>query len=811
MKKRYMIDNDTNHYVEFHVDLETKKMSASYQKDNMTIINHEVDATAVFQANLSANPYVQIAKKGRVWDFHLFNFDAFGKEVRRSVGLLLSENVRPTDIEFKNEGEKDYTLIDYITHPLDVYNSALKLAHFHFDDIEGLSGTSGSHTTSPVITGNGQLTLGNQAEIELNIAGEGEIDLSEVPMIISMKIEEFSNNDVSNQSQVSLQIGDNLFHFSTTDGLTYASLNDSTVLDILPADEMTDGFVFHLELKRTVAHLIVDQKRFLIDNFHWSKINEVILYGNGNHGELTLIDHVLIQGLENFRTDSIPPAPVEQLEVIGGYREAFLAWKENTESDLAGYRVYVDGALQSPYLIPSADYQVTGLEDGVTYEISVVAVDRSGNESIPVRASIRSSSNPMYEIRNLAFKLQWNGLYMEWENPTHLSFHSIEIHRTNIETGEIVHLVDLQKDQLSYLDTEKLPAGFYKYRIRTVDIYGSKTSGVELIKWIAPLYMDETKITDLQIRDGILTWNPLHLRNDEVHTYNLYIDDEYIGSIDPESAMDGATGLCTYNLDTLVDWNNKVVIKVLPIRVDTVVLEGQEIVYYPSEEATDITHHGVTFDVSITEETDTVILLANQTTWTYARDPYDETGKSWFGNYENSSTGEQYSLPVITQTKDDLLTISIDGLYTNTDYHFVIERRSEGALQLATEVQFRTLAAHHQEPPEDEPVEEEDDDIENQDPMYVNALPVQQLRIEEDDVTQGYALYWENPYDEEVTISSYQFIVYRRELDEDFLKVKSLSQGEVKYPILPKDNTEYLIKTVTLLGEADSVIVKFES
>ena len=69
--------------------------------------------------------------------------------------------------------------------------------------------------------------------------------------------------------------------------------------------------------------------------------------------------------------------------------EVELSWSINTETDLAGYRVYrsdqqdAPGKLVTTDLLLSPVYRDTSVQPGHTYWYSVTAVDRSGNESTP--------------------------------------------------------------------------------------------------------------------------------------------------------------------------------------------------------------------------------------------------------------------------------------------------------------------------------------------------------------------------------------------------------------------------------------------
>jgi hypothetical protein len=93
--------------------------------------------------------------------------------------------------------------------------------------------------------------------------------------------------------------------------------------------------------------------------------------------------------------DIFPPAVPDGLlaaVIVGSPTnppEVDLSWSINTETDLAGYRVYrseqqgTPGQLVTPDLLPSPAYRDTSVQSGHRYWYSVTAVDRSGNESAP--------------------------------------------------------------------------------------------------------------------------------------------------------------------------------------------------------------------------------------------------------------------------------------------------------------------------------------------------------------------------------------------------------------------------------------------
>lgn len=86
--------------------------------------------------------------------------------------------------------------------------------------------------------------------------------------------------------------------------------------------------------------------------------------------------------------DRVPPAAPRGLYSVTGDHEAVLHWIDNTESDLAGYRIYAAPCATGsacPYdqvgSTHGTTFTVSGLSNGVTRHFAVAAFDRAGNES----------------------------------------------------------------------------------------------------------------------------------------------------------------------------------------------------------------------------------------------------------------------------------------------------------------------------------------------------------------------------------------------------------------------------------------------
>ena len=81
--------------------------------------------------------------------------------------------------------------------------------------------------------------------------------------------------------------------------------------------------------------------------------------------------------------DSAPPATPTGVKAGVGDSRVVLTWTTNTEPDLAGYRVYRDGATTpiNATLLTGSAFTDTGLTNGTSHSYVVTAVDSAGNES----------------------------------------------------------------------------------------------------------------------------------------------------------------------------------------------------------------------------------------------------------------------------------------------------------------------------------------------------------------------------------------------------------------------------------------------
>lgn len=479
MKIRYLLNDDQNHYVEYDLDLSAKTLSNKYVKAGVIQTGNSISVAEILNMEPTIHPKIEIAKKGFFWDFHLFKKDAYGKEFRKTLGLFVIDRAQPSKVEFINDGTDDVTLKNYTTHDLEVYSSPLVIRSFDFTDIEGLNGTSGNAETAPVITANDELTLGWDSDVALRLAA-GDIQLNEKPMLMYFTIPSFGPNDASNMPQIEWIIGNNTIIFDTSSGVSFNGNQ------IFSSSQISAGVKVILEINGTSAFLVLNDTKMPLNQFDLSApIQSVQFKGHCNNNEFSTIGEFIFYTRENYRLDSIAPGMVEDLDIIAGDKELFLTWRSNTEEDLEGYHVYVDGYRNNLDLILTPDYQIAGLQNGVPVKVIVTAVDKSGNESAGHRSiEIHPVSSPDKEVSNVT---TWNsdiGVHFEWANPMYTDFRKVKIHRHQWNDSSQMELITLENGENSFVDETNPAPGSYIYYIYTEDVYGNLSQGLMIYKTV---------------------------------------------------------------------------------------------------------------------------------------------------------------------------------------------------------------------------------------------------------------------------------------------------------------------------------------
>jgi len=131
----------------------------------------------------------------------------------------------------------------------------------------------------------------------------------------------------------------------------------------------------YLPLRILLKYTLAD--RFIV-NGNSFKINSITTNLQNGKSELELLNDILV--LEEAQ-DTTPPSDVQGLTIDSETNNAVsISWNSNTETNLAGYKVYVDGVLEDT-LGTQTNYTILGLLQNTIYLIRVTAFDSNGNES----------------------------------------------------------------------------------------------------------------------------------------------------------------------------------------------------------------------------------------------------------------------------------------------------------------------------------------------------------------------------------------------------------------------------------------------
>jgi hypothetical protein len=124
------------------------------------------------------------------------------------------------------------------------------------------------------------------------------------------------------------------------------------------------------------------------------KLTTVDALGNESAGtikSITTLDNV----------DTTAPMVVDGLTVTESNAALIASWDRSLDSDVQGYNVYVDGVKHNSTPVTSTSYIIQGLENDISYEVYVTAVDTSLNESavsLSVYGTPSSMAVPLIEL-----------------------------------------------------------------------------------------------------------------------------------------------------------------------------------------------------------------------------------------------------------------------------------------------------------------------------------------------------------------------------------------------------------------------------
>lgn len=166
-----------------------------------------------------------------------------------------------------------------------------------------------------------------------------------------------------------------------------------------------------------------------------------------------------------------PPAVPVGLRVNPGNEQVQVMWQPNQEPDLAGYILYRDGSPVTESLITRTQYLDTGLENFVTYEYRIQAVNTSNLESglsdpvygMPEDPDITPPEPPL----GLTGTPEDRMVLLEWDPNTEDDLAGYFVYRD----GQQLNREPIQIT--SYTDTGLRNGQAYTYTVRAVDHVGN--------------------------------------------------------------------------------------------------------------------------------------------------------------------------------------------------------------------------------------------------------------------------------------------------------------------------------------------------
>lgn len=241
----------------------------------------------------------------------------------------------------------------------------------------------------------------------------------------------------------------------------------------------------------------------------------------------------MVYEIELFGPDLIPPAMPKGLTVVAGHEKAILNWDSNSEEDINGYNIYLDGNKVNSSPVQGNYYEITNLSSGREYKVSISAVDTSGNES-PRTAEVSvvplppPDTIPPGEVSNITVSPSDNDAYVTFTGPEDRDVDHYEIYLDG-------NLIEGNLRSENYTITGLLPQTEYTVIIKAVDVAGNKSNGVSktfttLEAYTPPPIPSQPTVTATTTQDSItLTWR----RVDYARIYKIYdADSNPIGETD---------------------------------------------------------------------------------------------------------------------------------------------------------------------------------------------------------------------------------------------------------------------------------------
>jgi hypothetical protein len=220
---------------------------------------------------------------------------------------------------------------------------------------------------------------------------------------------------------------------------------------------------------------------------------------------MPLAAEVAKMGIAGLVTMAMSPSAPDSFRLwdagTGGALEA--TWKENTESDLAGYRLMwgaTSGLYTDSLLLGRVSHQrINGLVDGTRYYATITALDSSGHESGPApEQSAVPGTQPLAPSGVSALPFYY-GMAPAWHRNTELDLAGYNVYRSTVSGSGYTKANGALVVDTTFRDSGLMSDTMYYYVITAVDssanegLHSAEVRGKPITLDHGILLVDETR------------------------------------------------------------------------------------------------------------------------------------------------------------------------------------------------------------------------------------------------------------------------------------------------------------------------------
>jgi len=222
---------------------------------------------------------------------------------------------------------------------------------------------------------------------------------------------------------------------------------------------------------------------------------------------MPLAAEVAKMGIATLVTASMLPSAPDSFRLwdagTGGALEA--TWKENTESDLAGYRLMwgtSSGAYTDSLVLGRVSHQrISGLVDGTRYYATIVALDSAGHESGPAaEQSAVPGVQPLAPTGVSALPFYF-GMAISWHHNTEIDLAGYNVYRSTVHGSGYAKTNGSLVAETTFRDTGLMSDTMYCYVVTAVDTSSNESPNSAEVSG-KPITLDHGILLVDETRDG---------------------------------------------------------------------------------------------------------------------------------------------------------------------------------------------------------------------------------------------------------------------------------------------------------------------